>query len=114
MISIKAPSSDDAWRQSFDLLRSLSRVQEGRGQPTKELLHVTFEISDPRQRVVFARPINPAFAVAEVIWILAGSNDVSFLKSWNPRIGNFSDDGMTMHGAYGHRLGRRPLLDEEV
>lgn len=75
---------------------------------------MSFEISDPRQRIVFARPINPAFAVAEVIWILAGSNNASFLRSWNPRIGNFSDDGITMHGAYGHRLGRRPLLDEEA
>jgi thymidylate synthase len=60
---------------------------------------------------VFARPINPAFALAEVIWILAGSNDLSFLQFWNPRMRHFSDDGIKLCGAYGDRLGSQPKLD---
>lgn len=71
-------------------------------------------ISDPRQRLVFARPVNPAFAVIEVIWILAGANDLQFLRFWNPRMERFSDDGASLAGAYGHRLGSRPDLPSET
>ena len=60
---------------------------------------------DPMQRVVFSRAINPAFAIAEVIWILAGSDDLSFPAFWNPRMRRFSDDGLTLCGAYGYRIG---------
>ncbi len=60
--------------------------------------------------MVFARRINPAFALAEVIWILAGSDDLSFLSFWNRRMVRYSDDGSTLCGAYGQRLGSRPTL----
>ena len=74
---------------------------------TKEVLHYGISIADPRQRIVLTRPINPAFAIAEVIWILAGSNDLSYVRFWNGIMGNFSDDGVSLHGAYGARLGSK-------
>ncbi len=111
MISVEADNADDAWRELFQHFTVSSRVQESRDQQTRELLHVATTINDPRQRLVFSRPMNPAFAVAEVIWILAGFDSVSFLAFWNPRLRRFSDDGVRMHGAYGPRLGRNPNLD---
>ena len=35
--------------------------------------------------------------------MLAGRNDVEFVKKFNKRISSYSDDGVYFHGAYGHR-----------
>lgn len=111
MITFEGTTADAVWRQAVDRLRQVEAVQESRDQATREILHAAFTIADPRQRVVFGRPINPAFAVAEVIWILSGANDVDFLRFWNPRMVRFTDDDATVfHGAYGYRLGSRPRL----
>jgi len=69
MIAGEYPDADSAWRDLAVDLRARGRVQEGRDQPTRELTHTVFTLRDPRQRVVFSRPINPAFAIAEVIAI---------------------------------------------
>jgi thymidylate synthase len=56
--------------------------------------------------------MNPAFAIAEVLWLLAGADDEGFLSFWNPRMRRFLDTSSTrFHGAYGFRLGSRPTLD---
>jgi thymidylate synthase len=39
----------------------------------------------------------------ESLWMLAGRNDVDWISKYNGRINNYSDDGVTFHGAYGHR-----------
>jgi thymidylate synthase len=111
MIVFEGVSADAVWRQAVRRLQAVEAVQESRDQATRELLHAAFTLTDPRQRVVFGRPINPAFAVAEVIWILSGANDVDFLRFWNPRMVRFTDeDEHRFHGAYGFRLGSQPRL----
>jgi thymidylate synthase len=117
MIAIEAPAADEAWRQGGRLLRDSGVIQQGRDQPTRELLHVAFTLTDPRQRVVFARPFNPAQAIAEVIWILSGGNASQFVVSWNPVMRQYVDaevDSRVFHGAYGDRLGTRPSLPSDV
>ena len=114
MLTFEGATADEAWRQAVARLRSEAPFQESRDQPTRELIHATFTLQDPRQRIVFSRPINPAFAIAEVIWILAGANDLDFLRFWNPRMRQFSDDDLTLRGAYGFRLGSQPQLAPEV
>ncbi len=114
MIVFAGTSADQVWRAAAVKLRETAPVQEGRDQPTRELLHAAFSIQQPRQRVVFGRVINPAFALAEVLWILAGANSVDFLRFWNPRMKRFSDDGTRFHGAYGYRLGCQPRLDAHI
>ena len=49
-----------------------------------------------------------------MIWILAGGDDLSFLAFWNPRIRRFSDDGLTLCGAYGYRIGSQPRIEAEA
>tara|TARA_Y100001963_G_scaffold56581_1_gene79086 strand:- start:1038 stop:1808 length:771 start_codon:yes stop_codon:yes gene_type:complete len=39
----------------------------------------------------------------ESFWMLAGKNDVDWISKYNGRINNYSDDGVTFHGAYGYR-----------
>ena len=48
--------------------------------------------------------INPAFALAEVIWIINGRRDSEFLNFWNPALPKYAGSGHFYHGAYGYRL----------
>ena len=58
-----------------------------------------------RERVLFYpdRDANPFFHLMESFWMLAGKNDVDWISKYNGRINNYSDDGVTFHGAYGYR-----------
>lgn len=59
----------------------------------------------PRERVVFwpQRDANPFFHLFEALWMLGGRNDVAFPAQFAGNIVQYSDDGETLHGAYGHR-----------
>jgi thymidylate synthase len=81
-------------------------TQPSRLGKTLETLRATFLISDPRQRWVTSRrpPISPALAIAEVAWILAGDNRLSYLTPWNRDHAKFVGDNPQVYGSYGHRL----------
>lgn len=101
-------TADEVWRQAATALltREDHLGQSSRDGATRELLHCTFHIRDPRQRWVLSRqpPMNPAFAIAEVMWILQGREDAALLNFWNPALPQFAGTGSTYDGAYGHRL----------
>lgn len=101
-------TADVVWRQVANALLTGNDfvIQRGRNGETRELLHCTLHIRDPRQRWVLSRQpaMNPAFAIAEIVWILRGRNDSGFLNYWNPALPRFAGDGPVYHGAYGHRL----------
>lgn len=105
---LHAQSADDLWLKAADWFRTdgLACRQTGRGGETNEVLHAALSLENPRQRWVGVREpaMNPAFAIAEVVWILAGRNDSVFLNYFNPRLPQFAGDGDTYHGAYGFRL----------
>ena len=90
-------TADEVWRMAAaELLHGNStRHQDGRRGSTQELLHATFTIQDPRQRWVVARQpaLNPAFAIAEIVWILSGRNDSAFLNYWNSQLPKFAGSG---------------------
>ena len=75
---------------------------------TKELLSYQFQVSDPRQRLIWSRPVSVPFMMVEVLWIMSGRNDLEFLEFWNPRIKTWSEEGH-FYGAYGARLGNQFL-----
>lgn len=66
---------------------------------------VTTHYLKPRERVLFwaERDANPFFHFFESLWMLAGRNDLKYLTQFLPRMKDFSDDGETLHGAYGYR-----------
>lgn len=66
---------------------------------------VLIHYQQPRERVLLnkGRDANPFFHLYEALWMLAGRNDVAPLKYYNSRMDEFSDDGKTFNGAYGHR-----------
>jgi thymidylate synthase len=100
-------TADEAWRKAAkELMSGDFNVHPSRLGPMRELLHCGISLRDPRQRWVLSRrpAINPAFSIAEVIWILLGRNDSAFLNYWNPSLPKFAGLGPTYHGAYGSRL----------
>lgn len=66
---------------------------------------VTITYESPQERVLFSpvRDANPYFHFAEALWMLAGRNDLGWIQQFNSRIGEYSDDGEILHGAYGFR-----------
>jgi Thymidylate synthase len=66
---------------------------------------VTTVYDKPWERVLFwpDRDANPFFHLYESLWMLAGRNDVSVLTEYAANMINYSDDGKTLHGAYGYR-----------
>ena len=92
-------------------LTKLSLLECGQQENTRNGLVLEFPTpfcvtySHPTERVLFypERDANPFFHLMESLWMLAGRNDVEWISKYNKRISQYSDDGKTFHGAYGHR-----------
>ena len=114
--SFGGESADLVWQKAADAFRqSLGvRIQDSRGGSTREILHAAISIADPRQRWVVSRtpPLNIAFALAEVVWIMAGRRDLAFLEYWNGEYRKFVGPGPELHGAYGYRLRHHLGIDQ--
>jgi thymidylate synthase len=108
-------AADDVWLQMAAAFRDDSLPkQRSRAGPTREILRVAMSIRNPRRRWIISRrpALNPAFALAEVIWIMAGRNDSAFVNQFNPMLPKFAGRGATYHGAYGHRLRAHVGVDQ--
>lgn len=66
---------------------------------------VLFHSPTPQRRVLFCpkRDANPFFHYLEAIWMLSGSENVKFPARFAKNIAQYSDDKITLHGAYGYR-----------
>lgn len=96
---------DDEWIRTF--YRTLDRGHDvsPRNMAVKELAHHTVEVDmlHPVLRCP-ARKLNYRFMAAEALWILEGSDKLEELTRYNPNMAAFSDDGVTLSGAYGPRI----------
>ncbi len=100
-------TADGAWKLAVSALSEhCPSAQNSRLGDTAELLHASFNIRDPRQHWVTSRKpgMNPAFAIVEFFWILAGRNDSRLPNYWNPALPKYAGSGPTYAGAYGARL----------
>ncbi len=115
MNNFEGETADQIWQQvAKEVLAQETGMQNSRLGGTKELLHASFHIKDPRERWIHSRKpsINPAFAIAEVVWILAGRNDANFINHWNPGLPEFAGKSDKYHGAYGYRIRKQFGLDQ--
>lgn len=106
MIINDAHNVEMALRQGFFDIDKMGQRRPSRNGDVMQMPgpHTTV-YQNPTQRVLFspARDANPYFHFMECLWMLAGRNDVEWLSQFSSNIANFSDDGVTFHGAYGHR-----------
>lgn len=103
---IHARNVNDALPQALDYLKGYGQPMRSRGGDVIVSPYpVSIVYQEPRERVLFhpARDANPFFHIFESLWMLAGRNDVAFPASFVKRMKEYSDDGNTLHGAYGYR-----------
>jgi len=106
MTTMTAESVADLFEQAITLSRDGDKASP-RGLPTREALGVTLRLTRPRARLLLpaaagGRVLNTAFAAAECVWILSGSND-PWIYDYNSRLRQYADEGV-LRGAYGPRL----------
>jgi thymidylate synthase len=106
-VTIQGDSINRVW---LHLLSKLYYDPEGKPEPrglkTHECCGVTVRVNDMRNNILYhpARNLNYKFVVAEWLWIAYGRADVATLARYNSQMARFSDDGLTLGGAYGPRL----------
>lgn len=80
-------------------------VEHSRVGSCRDLGAVTVELDGGERTILLSgRRWNPAFALVEAAWVVTGRNDVKTLAEFIGTFGRYSDDGQTLHGAYGYRL----------
>jgi len=103
---ISARNVHQALPQGIQLLRNTGRLRDSRnGQVIVVRGPVTTVYEKPMERVVFwpERDANPFLHVYESLWMLRGRNDVAPLLRYAKQFAQYSDDGVILAGAYGHR-----------
>lgn len=94
-----------AWLKAVAGIIELGHEVFPRGQKTKEIVanKVTFDMAYP---IVFesGRKLSYTFMAVEALWILAGSNSLNFHPKIREKLLPYSDDNMTMTGAYGPKV----------
>lgn len=85
-----------------------------RGTTNIELLNCASVVLEPEHHCILipSRRWNPWLAMSEALWILAGRDDVKALEPYNSHIKDYSDDGVTLYGAYGPRI--YPQIDDVI
>jgi thymidylate synthase len=91
------------------LLQRKKRIHPTRalraGGSAAELMGVMLKIRNPRARLSRTERRSLLFGcLGELLWYLAKSNRLSFITYYLPPYSEESDDGLTVHGAYGPRL----------
>lgn len=123
MHSIRARNVNVALAHGLRLMMEHGVATESRNGPVMALPEpMSTRYSRPWERVLLSslRNANPYFHFMESMWMLAGRNDVAFVSQYVKRMADFSDDGITFHGAYGYRwtywfnAKQIPLIVEEL
>jgi thymidylate synthase len=105
MLVISANSANELFTATCRAVLATGKPTAPRGIATVEVLGASLGLSDSRRRFIDIPPIrvlNPAFAVAEAMWILSGS-DSPWIYQYNKELAGYTDGGM-LRGAYGPRL----------
>lgn len=103
---INAPGPNAALADALWWLKTAGVVNKSRnGRVVQAPGPVLTVYTHPTERVMFSplRDANPFFHLYESLWMLAGRNDAASVSYFAKQMDTFSDDGLTLHGAYGFR-----------
>jgi len=106
MITIKVRNVNEAFPLVINMLKLYGNKRNSRNGPVLAIPEpVSIEYTNPTERVLFnpIRDCNPFFHLYESLWMLMGRHDMKPLLRYTKQIENYSDDGSTLHGAYGFR-----------
>lgn len=106
MLSIAARNVNQAYVEGLWKMKILGVEADSRNGKVRRIPGpVATTYYKPTERMLLnpKRDANPFFHIFEGVWMLAGRNDVEFVKRFNSNIGQYSDDEKTLAGAYGYR-----------
>lgn len=108
MLLIYAQNVNDALYTLAEKIHfnELTEIKNSRNGKVKAFIGpVTTLYRFPRRRVLRSpmRDANPFFHLFESLWMLGGRKDVAFPANYAKQIREYSDDGFSLHGAYGYR-----------
>lgn len=105
-MEIRARNINDIFSDAVHYLLSEGVTEKSRnGDVLVAKEPVTLTYLRPKERVLFSplRDANPFFHLMESLWMLAGRNNLAWPLYFNSKFKEYSDDGITTHGAYGYR-----------
>ncbi|MEW2219525.1 thymidylate synthase [Streptomyces sp. NPDC006990] len=105
MMHLTAGSANELFSAACRTVMEEGRSVKPRGMATTEVIGAHLTLTEPRRRLVSLPPVrvvNAAFAAAEAVWILSGS-DEPWIYTYNQRMAQYADAG-TLRGAYGPRM----------
>lgn len=106
MLVIRATDPDSALHDALHLLLEHHAKEDSRNGPVLRFKTPVTSIWEPGFSCVSTDPnrdANPFLHYIESFWMLAGKNDVKTVTKLAANMANYSDDGDTLHGAYGYR-----------
>ena len=115
MILVAGRNINTIYQEGLWKLRIMGKEERSRNGPVLVLPEPVTTIYDaPEERVLInpARRPNPFFHLFEAMWMLAGRNDLAFVEKFVKRFADYSDDGLTLRGAYGFRWRRHFAFDQ--
>jgi len=106
-MEVSARTVNELYREMWWKIETSGIQQISRNGPVISIpAPVIMSLTGPTQRILTCpvRDANPFFHIAEVVWMFAGSNDVTFPALFNSRYREYADPGTDqVWGAYGHR-----------
>jgi thymidylate synthase len=110
---VVAESLDDLLLKVYKrLLRKKNVVEPTKGETVEEFGNL-LKLNNPRARLSRTETKGTIFScLGEFLWYMASSNSLEFIQHYLKRYDEFSDDGLTVHGAYGPRLFNMKGIDQ--
>lgn len=116
MFHASADNIDDLMRAVFTRLlsgnRENNRVKSKKGDST-EVFGALLQLRNPRARLGRSIVRSKVYsAIGELVWYLSGSDTLEQIKYYIDKYHQFSDDGLTLNGAYGPRIFSKKRCEE--
>jgi thymidylate synthase len=115
MMRVYCTSVEEGYYHTLEYLNTHGKLESSRNGPVISCeMPASVTFYNPRNRVMFdvQRDANPFFHVMESIWMLAGRRDSRYVSKFVKRMESFSDDGITLNGAYGYRWRHHFQIDQ--
>lgn len=105
MIKNNYCSANNSWLKLLNKLISFGQYYKSRNGDVRELPSAQIVVNMNYPLITIpTRKLNYRFMLAETLWMLKGQNDVETVAKYNKKMHTYSDDGITLSGAYGPEI----------